>query len=134
MLECCFLDRGRLTGYVDFHSFFFSALPDMLTYLGEVLKWLGISFKYAPTAQAKGKVERQHLFWQNRLPAYFAAERIGQIDQANVHIDELRTHHNEQEIHREIGMTRIRRVRVTGTKRKAGPGVVRAREIGPSGQ
>lgn len=91
--------------YVDFHSFFFSALPDMLTYLGEVLKWIGISFKYAPTAQAKGKVERQHLFWQNRLPAYFAAEHIDQIDQANVHIDDLRIHHNEHEIHREIEMT-----------------------------
>lgn len=91
--------------YVDFHSFFFTALPEMLTYLGEVLQWLGISFKYAPTPQAKGKVERQHLFWQNRLPAFFAAERIAQIQPANVQIDELRNHHNDQEVHRELGMT-----------------------------
>lgn len=91
--------------YVDFHSFFFTALPDMLTYLGEVLQWLGITFKYAPTPQAKGKVERQHLFWQNRLPAFFAVEHIAQIDQANPQIDELREHHNDHEIHRELGMT-----------------------------
>lgn len=89
--------------YVDNHSFFLSAVPDSLTYLGEVLQWLGISFKYAPTAQAKGKVERQHLFWQNRLPAFFAAERIRQISEANLHIDALRAHHNDQELHREIG-------------------------------
>lgn len=90
--------------YVDFHSFFFTAVPDMLTYLGEVLQWLGVSFKYAPTPQAKGKVERQHLFWQNRLPAFFGAEGITAIDQANTEIDKLREHHNEHETHRELGM------------------------------
>lgn len=93
------------TLYVDFHSFFFTALPDMLTYLGEVLQWLGITFKYAPTAQAKGKVERQHLFWQNRLPAFFAAHCINRIHDANLQIDALREHHNAQEIHRELAMT-----------------------------
>lgn len=91
--------------YVDFHSFFFSAMPDMLTYLGEVLQWLGISFKYAPTPQAKGKVERQHLFWQNRLPGFFASEHINQIGPANKQIDMLREHHNDHEIHRELRMT-----------------------------
>ena len=91
--------------YVDFHSFFFASVPETLTYLGEVLQWIGITFKYAPTAQAKGKVERQHLFWQNRLPAYFAAEHIEQIDKANPHIDQLRLHHNDHETHRELDMT-----------------------------
>jgi transposase InsO family protein len=91
--------------YVDRHSFFFTALPEMLTYLGRVLQWLGITFKYAPTAQAKGKIERQHLSWQNRLPAYFVAEQIRRIEEGNVHIDSLRLHHNEAEIHRELGMT-----------------------------
>jgi transposase InsO family protein len=91
--------------YVDFHSFFFTTLPDMLTYLGEVLHWIGVNFKYAPTPQAKGKVERAHQFWQKRLPAFFASEQIGQIDQANPQIDELREHHNDHEIHRELVMT-----------------------------
>jgi hypothetical protein len=89
--------------YVDYHSIFFTAIPDSLTYLGTVLQWLGISFKYAPTAKAKGKVERQHLSWQNRLPAYCAAEGIRDWNSANPHIDQLRLHHNEREVHREIG-------------------------------
>jgi hypothetical protein len=105
-LRSAFEQYGLPTSlYVDYHSFFFTAVPDMLTYLGTVLQWLGISFKYAPTASAKGKVERQHLFWQNRLPAYFAAEGIHRLAEANPHLHELRLHHNEHEIHRELGMT-----------------------------
>lgn len=91
--------------YVDYHSFFFSKLPDNLTYLGEALRRYDISLKYAPTPQAKGKIERQHQFWQNRLPSYFSAEGLSQIEAANPHLDPLRHHHNTQEIHRELGMT-----------------------------
>jgi hypothetical protein len=91
--------------YVDFHSFFFTKIPDNLTYVGEALRWYGISLKYAPTPQAKGKIERQHLFWQKRLPSYFSAEDIRQIDLANPHLDSLRHHHNAQEIHSELEMT-----------------------------
>lgn len=91
--------------YVDYHSFFFNHLPDALTTLGEALHYYGISFKYAPTPQAKGKVERQHQFWQNRLPTYFSLESIDQIPQANTHLQRLRLHHNQNENHRELGMT-----------------------------
>ena len=91
--------------YVDYHSFFFSYLPNALTTLGEALRFYDISFKYAPTPQAKGKVERAHQFWQKRLPSYFSAESICDISQANAHIQQLRVHHNEFEIHREIQMT-----------------------------
>lgn len=105
-LRRAFEEYGLPAGlYVDQHSFFLSSVPGMRTYLGEVLQWLGISFKYAPTARAKGKVERQHQFWQNRLPAYFAAEQIREIEEANPHIQELRWHHNREEIHRELAMT-----------------------------
>jgi hypothetical protein len=90
--------------YVDYHSFFFTHVPDNLTYLAAALHRYGVSLKYAPTPQAKGKIERQHQFWQNRLPSYFAAEEIHQIDPGNEQVDLLRLHHNEKEIHREIGM------------------------------
>jgi len=90
--------------YVDYHSFFFTHLPENLTYLGEVLQHCDISLKYAPTAQAKGKIERQHHFWQLRLPSYFLTYGIHQIDTANDHLDPLRLHHNTQEIHRELGL------------------------------
>jgi hypothetical protein len=40
--------------YVDQHSFFLAQIPDALTYLGEALHFYDVSFRYAPTAQAKG--------------------------------------------------------------------------------
>jgi len=65
-----------LSLYVDYHSFFFTHVPDNMTYLGWALHFYDISLKYAPTPQAKGKVERHHQFWQNRLPSYFLSESI----------------------------------------------------------
>ena len=91
--------------YVDYHSFFFTHDPDRLTQLGAALKFYQVSLRYAPTPQAKGKIERSHHFWQNRLPAVFAAEAIESLDQANRLIDPLRRHHNRHERHRELGMT-----------------------------
>jgi hypothetical protein len=46
--------------------------------------------------------EREHQFWQGRLPAYFASEKISEIEEANLHIDALRAHRNAHEIHREL--------------------------------
>src|SRR5262249_10365242 len=90
--------------YVDYHTLFFSTTPEALTTLGQALKFYGITFRYAPTPQAKGKVEREHQYWQNRLPSYFPAQRITTLDAANPHIDELRRHRNATEIHRELKM------------------------------
>lgn len=91
--------------YVDYHSFFFTATPEALTQLGAALRFYEISLDYAPTPQAKGKIERAHQFWQKRLPALFAAEQIHMIALANPLIEELRRHHNRHEHHREIGMS-----------------------------
>jgi len=91
--------------YVDFHSIFFTYVPDNLTYLAETLSYFDVSFLYAPTAQAKGKIERHHSFWQNRLPSFCLAEKIQDLDLANDQIDLLREHHNRHEIHREIKRT-----------------------------
>jgi hypothetical protein len=105
-LPAAFLAYGRpLQLYVDYHSIFFAKNPDALTQLGAALKFYDISFLYAPTPQAKGKIEREHQFWQGRLPSYFASEHITEIEVANPHIDHLRRHHNAQETHRELGMT-----------------------------
>jgi hypothetical protein len=91
--------------YVDYHSIFFTSLPDALTQLGAALLFYGITLRYAPTPQAKGKVEREHQFWQHRLPAYFASENITTLEVANPHIDALRHHRNQSEKHRELDMT-----------------------------
>ena len=105
-LPAAFLAHGRpLQLYVDYHSLFFTHDPEALTQLGWALKFYDISLRYAPTPQAKGKVEREHQFWQGRLPAYFASEQITQLDAANTQIELLRHHHNAHEIHRELGLT-----------------------------
>jgi len=105
-LPAAFLAYGRpLQIYVDYHAIFFSKNPDALTQLGWALKFYDISFRYAPTPQAKGKVEREHQFWQGRLPPYFASEQITEIEIANPHVDALRLHRNAHETHRELRMT-----------------------------
>ena len=62
--------------YVDYHSFFFTHTPEALTQLGTALHFYGIALRYAPTPQAKGKIERRHDYWQKRLPPLLAADRI----------------------------------------------------------
>ena len=105
-LPAAFLAHGRpLQLYVDYHSIFFTHDPDALTQLGWALRFYDISLRYAPTPQAKGKIEREHQFWQGRLPAYFASEKISEIEQANQHIEALRHHRNGQEVHRELRQT-----------------------------
>ncbi len=105
-LPAAFLAHGRpLQLYVDYHSIFFTQEPEALTQLGSALQFYDISFRYAPTPQAKGKVEREHQYWQGRLPSYFASEKIKEIELANSHIDALRAHRNAHEIHRELGQT-----------------------------
>jgi len=90
--------------YVDYHSIFFTHAPEALTQLGWALRFYGVSLRYAPTPQAKGKIEREHQYWQGRLPAYFASEQITCLEKANPQIDQLRAHRNRRETHRELGM------------------------------
>lgn len=88
--------------YVDYHSFFFAHAPEAHTQLASALRFYGVSLRFAPTPQAKGKIERGHQFWQHRLPSLFAAENITDLPQANPLLDQLRKHHNQMEKHREI--------------------------------
>ena len=105
-LSRTFLAHGLpLALYVDYHSFFFTRLPNAFTQLGEALRFYGVTLRYAPTPQAKGKIERRHHYWQNRLPALFAAESIHSIDPANAMLEQLIAHANLTEVHREIRST-----------------------------
>lgn len=105
-LPAAFRQHGLpLALYVDYHSFFFTSQPGALTQLGSALRFYQISLRYAPTPQAKGKIERTHDFWQKRLPPIFAAEQIATLPEANALLDKLRHHHNAKEIHRELRST-----------------------------
>src|SRR4029078_476887 len=80
--------------YVDYHSFFFTNTPDAFTQLGAALHFYGIALRYAPTLQAKGKIERRHDFWQKRLPPLLAADNIRELQPANLLLDQLLPHVN----------------------------------------
>jgi len=85
--------------YVDCHSFFLSSVPDALTQLGAALHFYSVSFRYASSPQAKGKIERSHQDWQNRLPALCAAEAIRTIAPANALLAYLCLHRATHERH-----------------------------------
>ena len=91
--------------YVDFHSFFYTHNPDAFTQLGQALHFYGVKLRYAPTPQAKGKIERRHDYWQKRLPPILAADQIRELTGANQLLDQLLAHANQHEIHRELGTT-----------------------------
>ena len=54
---------------------------------------------------SKGKIERRHDYWQKRLPPRLAADQILELCGANTLLEQLLTHANEHEIHRELGTT-----------------------------
>ena len=91
--------------YVDYHSFFYTHNPEAFTQLGAALHFYGVDLRYAPTPQAKGKIERRHDYWQKRLPPLLAADQISELDGANQLLDQLVAHANAHEIHRELGTT-----------------------------
>jgi hypothetical protein len=105
-LPAAFLAHGRPRQLsVDYPSLFFTHDPNAPTQLGWALKFYDIRLRYAPTPQAKGKVEREHPFWQGRWPPDFASEKIAEIEVANPPIDALRAHPNAQAGQRELGQT-----------------------------
>jgi hypothetical protein len=111
LAHCDFLSRTFQTHglplalYVDFHSFFYTHHPDAFTQLGQALHFYGVKLLYAPTPQAKGKIERRHDYWQKRLPPLLAADQICELVGANHLLHPLLTHANQHEIHRELGTT-----------------------------
>ena len=76
--------------------------------IGQRLKFYEVSFVVANTPEAKGKVERIHQVWQDRLPPYFALSGLtvsSDLEDVNRHVQALREHRNRRERHRELGMT-----------------------------
>lgn len=86
---------------------FFRNESGSLTQLGMRLKFYDISLVFANTPEAKGKIERIHQVWQQRLPGYFYQNGITidtPLEVVNEHIERLVDHRNGFEMHRDIGM------------------------------
>jgi hypothetical protein len=94
--------------YVDQASFFKSQDGRHLTRLASRLKFYGVTLVFANSPESKGKIERRHQIWQDRLPAHFA--RIGapaDLDKANSEIWPLVVWNSEHDLNRETGMTGV---------------------------
>jgi transposase InsO family protein len=104
-----FMEYGLpLEVYVDQAGIFTGHKADSVTRIGQRLKFYDVSFVVANTPEAKGKVERIHQVWQDRLPPYFALNGLTpscDLEDVNRHIRALREHRNRRERHRELGMT-----------------------------
>jgi transposase InsO family protein len=107
-LHNAFMEYGLpLHIYVDQAGVFTSNKEDGVTRIGQRLKFYDVSFIVANTPEAKGKVERIHQVWQDRLPPYFALNGVtaaSDLEEVNSHICALREHRNRRERHREIRM------------------------------
>lgn len=94
--------------YVDQAGFFTNHREDGLTALEKRLRIFDVSFVLANSPEAKGKVERIHQVWQQRLPPYFKLNGITpkmDLETVNEHLMSLREHRNQHELHREIDST-----------------------------
>lgn len=90
--------------YVDKASFFRNDDGSM-TQLGKRLQFLDISFILANSPEAKGKIERIHQVWQDRLPAFVARGGLSgepTLEEVNDHLDCLVDYRNGFELHREL--------------------------------
>lgn len=93
--------------YVDKASFFCKD-DGSDTKLAKRLRFYGITFMCANTPAAKGKIERVHQVWQDRLPRHFKQEGFSvdtPLEIVNQRIDSLVDYRNNFEVHREIRMT-----------------------------
>jgi len=103
-----FESRGLpLALYVDNAAFFRSPTDGSPTGLGRRLAFYGVSLLFASTPQAKGKVERIHQVWQDRLPPFFRHNGFTPdtaLADVNAAVEALAAHRNAHETHREVGM------------------------------
>lgn len=91
--------------YVD-KAGFFRGDDGQLTQLGRRLRFYGVSFVFANAPESKGKIERLHQIWQDRLPAYCAREGIDEsapLEELNERLGALVDYRNGFEKHRELG-------------------------------
>ena len=94
--------------YVDYATFFHSPKEGNMTALAKRLDLYKVSLIFANTPQSKGKIERIHQVWQDRLPSFFRLNGITpetELPEVTPLLETLAEHRNNHETHREIGCT-----------------------------
>jgi hypothetical protein len=91
--------------YVDQATFFKPPSDGGSTQIQNRLKFYDVSFIFANSPESKGKIERLHQVWQDRLPPFFAKNGVPEtLDIANAQLSSLIDWRNTHDIHRETGM------------------------------
>ena len=93
--------------YVD-KATFFHKTDGSDTQLAKRLRFYGISLLCANSPAAKGKIERVHQVWQDRLPRFLKNEGYAAntpLEVVNRNLDALVDYRNGFEVHSEIRMT-----------------------------
>jgi Integrase core domain len=76
--------------YVDRHSIYRDEdHPEKPTQFGRAMKELGVRLIQAHSPQAKGRVERRHAVFQDRLVKEMRLRKINRLDQANALLEEM---------------------------------------------
>ncbi|GEM_PF-2926755 len=92
--------------YVVHAALFKSPLEDGTTKLKNRPAFYGVSFIYANSPEAKGKIGRLHQVWQDRRPPFFAKNGVPpDLGGGNGGIARLVSWRNGHETHSETGMT-----------------------------
>jgi hypothetical protein len=108
-LRAAFETHGLpLALYVDNAAVFHPRKDGSPSGLGMRLAHYGVSLIFANSPQAKGKVERVHQVWQDRLTSHFRLHGFTpdtDLSILNASIESLALHRNSCETHREIAST-----------------------------
>ena len=92
---------------------------DTLSQFQRALGCLGVSHLVAKDPQSKGKIERQFGFWQKRLPALFAMEKVSSREQANELLAIQIEWHHKNHISRSTELTPLQAVEKSITEGSA---------------
>lgn len=76
--------------YVDRHTIYRNnERPEKPTQFARAMNELGVELIFARSPQAKGRVERRHALFQNRLVKEMRLRRLRTIEQANAYLDQV---------------------------------------------
>jgi hypothetical protein len=117
--------------YVDRHSIYRDEdHPGKPTQFGRAMKELGVKLILAHSPQAKGRVERRHAVFQDRLVKEMRLRQINRIDQANALLEQMFLAEvnrryavkpaNDQDLHRKVKNVDLQNVLCTVEDRVVG--------------
>ena len=73
------------------------------TQFGRMMAELGVLLRFAPTPQAKGKIENKFKYLQSRIPYLCEKHHVHKVDEGQKIVDEVVDYYDTKHIHEETG-------------------------------